>query len=676
MKNKILSFLCLAAAFVFSANAARGQQTALQNASDAAAIKILDKHVAALGGREAFDSVKSFEIKIERAVLGRTVKTRRVNDVAGNRSYAWQDGGAGVTETGFDGQKPWQKAPFFRGYLEPTTAPAKALTRGGINLPGAALYNYAETGKKFARLPDESIGGKNYLVIESAGDAAAKEVAVKYYFDPATYLLKQIVSGNAITQTETFDDYRAVGGITVAFASTVVNPQVTLSGKITELKFNVPFDPAIFEFRETSVPTPAAPSERLSATKETGAIKLPDDKTEGEILESLRIETFETVWKTIDDTFYDRTFNGVNWQAVHDRYLPLVKATVNADEFHRLLNRMVQELRLSHFKVIAPKNVRTLSSAATNSAAGAIGLSLRQVENRLIVSKVVENSSAARAGIKPGFVLQSVDGKIVNEIYAEYQKNNPGFQFREELARVRAVTEKLAGNPATKINLEFADALDKPLNVELIRTATPLGMQIGFESKKLAGNLGYLKFDLFFGDLLPKFQAALRQMRDTKALIIDLRGNPGGAGDLAPALANLLCSAPGSLGSLQYRYETTEYSYAGSGAQAYQGKIIVLIDEKTGSTAEVLAGGLQANKRAVVIGALSAGAVLPSQMRLLPTGGALQHVVSNFRTSRGTTLEGKGVIPDAAVAPRRADFLAGRDAALEKAVKFAETGSL
>lgn len=55
-------------------------------------------------------------------------------------------------------------------------------------------------------------------------DEANKETQVKYYFDPATYLLKQIVSGNNITQTETFDDYRKVGGITVAFAATHYEP--------------------------------------------------------------------------------------------------------------------------------------------------------------------------------------------------------------------------------------------------------------------------------------------------------------------------------------------------------------------------------------------------------------------------------------------------------------------
>jgi carboxyl-terminal processing protease len=234
----------------------------------------------------------------------------------------------------------------------------------------------------------------------------------------------------------------------------------------------------------------------------------------------------------------------------------------------------------------------------------------------------------------------------------------------------------MAGKPDTKINLELLDDHDNTLKLELVQAAASSVRELEFEARKLAGHLGYIKFNLFFGDLLPKFQTALQDLSDTKTLIIDLRGNPGGAGDLAPAIANLLCTSSGSLGSLKYRYETTEYSYAGSGGRAYKGRIIILTDEGTGSTSEVFTGGLQTSKRAVVIGSPSAGAVLPSLAQLLPTGGALQYVVSNFQTAQGVALEGKGVIPDAAIKSTRADFLAGRDSVLEKAISFAERGSI
>jgi len=223
------------------------------------------------------------------------------------------------------------------------------------------------------------------------------------------------------------------------------------------------------------------------------------------------------------------------------------------------------------------------------------------------------------------------------------------------------------------VKLDVLNEQDKPIQLEVKRKAGRIGMPLEFEFEKLENNIGYIKFNFFFGELLPKFQAALRELRDTEALIIDLRGNPGGAGGLAPAIANLLSANEGSLGSLQARYASIPYSYQGTGDQAYKGKVILLVDEHSVSTSEVFSGGLQANKRVTVIGTPTAGAVLPSTYQPLPTGGALQHVISNFQTPNGVALEGRGVLPDITAKLSRKAVLAGRDPVRERAIQFIKT---
>lgn len=204
--------------------------------------------------------------------------------------------------------------------------------------------------------------------------------------------------------------------------------------KITELKFNQPIDASVFEFQETA----AQPTSDANITGESPKNQSSElIETDGELSESIRLETFELVWKTVNDTFYDRSFNGVDWQAIHEKYLPLARITVKNDDFHKLLNRMVQELHLSHFKVVAPKNVLTLSSGAAKLNSGTIGFGAQWIDNQMLVSGVAKNFPAEAAGIRPGFILQRINGKTPDELYAQYQKDNPGFRLREELARAR-----------------------------------------------------------------------------------------------------------------------------------------------------------------------------------------------------------------------------------------------
>lgn len=658
----------------FRGNNAMPAQFAHSNPSasqaDEAAGQVLEKYIEALGGRSKFASIKTIETQLESLILGRTIKIYQVDDIENRRSYRKQEGGNGLTELGFDGARAWQRAAFFRGYLQPTSQQARALTRVRISLFGAALHDYREGGTKFSRLPDEKVSGKDLIVISGTRvDESNQTIRVKYYFDPVTFLLRQIVSGSAITQTEVFDDYRTVEGRTIAFTSSITNPQITMVNKVISVKVNTPVDPKIFQFgaddqSSSGVSTPAAAPIARDDTNTT------DKSSASGLSEKLRLETFEYVWQTINDTYWDKTFNGIDWKGIHAKYLPLVKATAESDAYHRLLNSMVQELHLSHFRVIPPGRVITLKTDPADLENGTVGLSVKWINNEMLVADVKAGSSASEAGIKKGFIITTINEKTLDRIYDEYKKENTGYQLREELARVRAAGAELEGKPGTSVQIQVRNESGRPLSIGLERRAGPLVRQLEFESKQITKDIGYIKFNLFFGDLLEKFQTAIKDLRGTSGLVIDLRGNPGGAGDLAPAIANILSAKSGSLGRLRFRYETREYSFAGTGDQAYGGRVILLVDEGSGSTAEVFAGGLQTSRRATVVGARTAGAVLPSLAVTLPSGAALQHVISDFETPNRTILEGRGVIPDVPVAVSRAGLLKGRDEPLDRALEI------
>ncbi len=68
----------------------------------------------------------------------------------------------------------------------------------------------------------------------------------------------------------------------------------------------------------------------------------------------VRRESFEIVWRTINESHYDPTFGGVNWKKVHDDYAPRVASVKTDNEFYDLLRRMIDELHLSHFAIYLP----------------------------------------------------------------------------------------------------------------------------------------------------------------------------------------------------------------------------------------------------------------------------------------------------------------------------------
>jgi carboxyl-terminal processing protease len=161
--------------------------------------------------------------------------------------------------------------------------------------------------------------------------------------------------------------------------------------------------------------------------------------------------------------------------------------------------------------------------------------------------------------------------------------------------------------------------------------------------------------------------------RGAKAIVIDLRGNPGGIGAMVIPLAARLSTAPLTLGTIVYReFSNTLATTASLGIKPFTGRVVILADEGTASTSEIFAAGLQEAKRALVVGDTTAGAALGSIIQELPGGAVVQIPVADFRTPKGISIEGRGVQPDRRVWETRAGLLAGRDVVLDAGLDLAK----
>src|SRR5262249_36779665 len=127
-----------------------------------------------------------------------------------------------------------------------------------------------------------------------------------------------------------------------------------------------------------------------------------------------RLETFEIVWRTIKEKHFDPTLGGLNWDKVREQYAPKVAAAKNDREFYDILDQMIGELHQSHFRVFPPGSFPESESKAPES--GGIGISIMMLDGKPVITRVDPGSRAAEAGLRPGFIIQKVDGLDVNLI--------------------------------------------------------------------------------------------------------------------------------------------------------------------------------------------------------------------------------------------------------------------
>jgi carboxyl-terminal processing protease len=420
-----------------------------------------------------------------------------------------------------------------------------------------------------------------------------------------------------------------------------------------------------------------------------------------------REKTFELVWQTVNEENFDPTFGGVNWMAAYSRYFPRVARANSDQELYVLLQQMLSEIPQSHFAIIPPERIPRIKAKRKQQAAedakvdesspdtlnieeeiesdnevatqmlNGIGVDVRVLNGQVVITRVATDSTAAKTGIRPGFVLKSIDHIPLDNI-PQGADISPGLHMR---LRQWILFDYLGGEPGTEVHLSYLDEENREHQavVKRERLKGTLSQSLGnlpalyteFESKRLKDRIGYIRFTVFTAQLSEKICDAIKSMRDAPGLIIDLRGNPGGVMGTASGVVGLLTNKTGMIGTLRMRSGSISIPTFPQ-RSSYGGPIVVLIDRLSGSTAEVMAAALQESGRALIVGEQSSGEVLGANIIRLPTGALFEYARAGFKTFRGVTLEGKGVTPDVEEKLDRSSLLKGEDNQLQEAIRQIE----
>lgn len=242
------------------------------------------------------------------------------------------------------------------------------------------------------------------------------------------------------------------------------------------------------------------------------------------------------------------------------------------------------------------------------------------------ISRVFLDSPALDAGLRKGDVLTRVEDIDV------------------VTTTLQDAVNIMRGEPGTPVNVQVQRG-DQLLDFVVDRAVVHVNW---VNSCMLDGDVGYISLYEFSGDCSPSFAVHLDNLmsQGAKALVIDLRDNPGGWVDDAQKVADMFLEE-GNVASLVYRDGTTELYTTTTDGKENPIPLVVLVNEYSASASEILAGALQDRSRATIVGTQTFGKGVVQYVLPVGTRGAgMQLTVAQYYTPNGNEVHKVGITPD------------------------------
>ncbi len=308
---------------------------------------------------------------------------------------------------------------------------------------------------------------------------------------------------------------------------------------------------------------------------------------------------------------------------------PVDDETLLDNAIHGMVSRLDP-----HSAYLDPEEYEALKEA-TSGQFGGLGLKVQMESGYLQVVSPIDDTPAAKAGIQPGDMIVEIDGQPVK-----------GLTMPEAIKAMR-------GDAGSKISLTILrEGQDKPMTLELERADIEVA---SVNSRVLGDHYGYLRITQFAEDTGDNLEKALDQLKqDTdntlRGVVLDLRSNPGGILTAAVDVSDLFLE-DGTIVTIRGRAAEAEHVFKATPGDALSAApIVVLVNEGTASAAEIVAGALQDDRRAVVMGRDTFGKGSVQTVLPLNDGSALKLTTARYYTPSGRSIQAEGITPDIALA--------------------------
>ncbi len=307
------------------------------------------------------------------------------------------------------------------------------------------------------------------------------------------------------------------------------------------------------------------------------------------------------------------------------------------------IDGMVKSLNDPHSNYLSPKMYKTLMEQTEGSFAGIGVIMGMDNEQKIHIVGIMENSPGQKAGLQEGDEILAVDGVPVTQM-----------AFDEVAAHVR-------GQAGTDVVLTI---MRDNTNQDITITRDNIKLKtVGH--KMLDNNIGYIQIVSFSEDTANEFNEAYNDLKNQgmKALVLDLRNNPGGLLTTCVEIAKKLVPKGEIVSIVDKQGNKETYS---SSLEAPEYPLVVLINKNSASASEILSGAIQDTKAGTIIGNTSYGK--GSVQTILPMfeDDAVKLTIAKYYTPSGRSIDGTGITPDIEI---NLDKNATSDTQLDKALE-------
>jgi carboxyl-terminal processing protease len=291
-----------------------------------------------------------------------------------------------------------------------------------------------------------------------------------------------------------------------------------------------------------------------------------------------------------------------------------------------------------HSNYLNSKNFNDMK-VQTRGEFGGLGIEV-SMENGLIkVVSPIDDTPAARAGLKPGDLITHLDGLPVQ-----------GMTLPEAV-------EKMRGPENSEVTLRIRRTGRDPFDVKLVRAK----IKVQSVRSHLEGdNIGYIRITSFTEQTdvgLANAMKSLKQQAGSKlaGVVLDLRNNPGGLLDQAVAVSDAFLDKGEIVSTRGRRADDAQRYNAHPGDITGGLPVVVLINGGSASASEIVAGALQDHRRAILLGTRSFGKGSVQTIIPLPGHGAMRLTTARYYTPSGRSIQAKGIDPDIVVEAAKID---------------------